>query len=138
MGLRSSVPKIWNYATFEEGQNLGTTTLTIDDAKLRLWAEIFDRPHDADQHRLSNSLLISVMMEAYLCVAQPRPPGNIHAGQKLRLLGRAPLKGEALTVTTRLTKKEERKSRKWLTFESRIVSGGDALLTGEILTIWAE
>ncbi|TPP05014.1 hypothetical protein [Rhizobium glycinendophyticum] len=138
MELRSDVPKIWNYAAFEEGQDLGTSMLSIDDAKLRLWAAIFDRPYCAAKRQPSNSLLISVMMEAYLFVAQPRPPGNIHAGQKLHLSGRAPRMDEALIVTTRVTKKEERKGRKWLTFESRIVSGGDALLTGEILTIWAE
>lgn len=138
MGLRSGVPKIWNFAAFEEGQDLGTSILSIDDSKSRLWAEVFDQPYDADRRQLSNSLLVSVMMEGYLRVAQPRPPGNIHAGQTLQLSGRGPRIEEALTVTTRVTKKEERKGRKWLTFESRIVSGGDTLLTGEILAIWAE
>ncbi|ASP23516.1 hypothetical protein ANTHELSMS3_05136 (plasmid) [Antarctobacter heliothermus] len=136
MGLQSDVPDIWNYSAFVEGQLLGSTEFRIDENRLRLWSGIFDWP--AMSERLSVSLLVSAMMEAYLHVAQPRPPGNIHAGQKLWLHGRAPHLGEALTVTTRVAGKEERKGRKWLAFESNITSGGDWLLKGEILTIWAE
>ena len=136
MEAHTDAPVIWDYSRFTEEQDLGSTELCVDASRLRLWCEVFDRPRPAD--KISASLLINLMMEAYLNVAQPRPPGNIHAGQKLHLSGRAPRAGEVLTITTRVAKKEERKGRKWLTFESRIAAGDEALLKGEILTIWAE
>ncbi|MWB77519.1 hypothetical protein GLS40_05745 [Pseudooceanicola sp. 216_PA32_1] len=136
MGHQSDVTGTWVFSAFSEGQVLGSTEVCLDEGRLGLWSEIFDQP--ARSEHLSVSMLVSAMMEAYLRVAQPRPPGNIHAGQKLRLYGRAPHRGEVLTIATRVVRKEERKGRKWLTFESEIAAGGEKLLSGEILTIWAE
>jgi hypothetical protein len=135
MSLQGTGATLWDFARFEAGQSLGSVTVTMDRARLRLWSEIFEQP--APGETLSASLLVPAMMEAYLSLAQPRPPGNIHAGQKLVFFGRAPRPDEVLDIAVTVTEKFERKGRKWLRFTCSIHVGGALLATGEILTIWA-
>jgi hypothetical protein len=135
MSLQDSGSTLWEFDRFEPGQKLGTCSVPMDRSRLRLWSETFEQP--IATARLSNSLFVSAMMEAYLTVAQPRPPGNIHAGQKLDFRGRTPLRDETLDIAISVSEKFERKGRKWLRFACGIHAGEDLLATGEILTIWA-
>ncbi|MCF8480942.1 MAG: hypothetical protein K9H25_10965 [Rhodospirillum sp.] len=126
---------LWDYAAFHDGQLLGQMTFRIDETRMTLWTGIFEKR--CDPRALPRSLLVSAMMEAYLRVAQPRPPGNIHAGQTLSLHGREPRLDEVLIIQTSVERKFERKGRKWIAFRSDIRADGTRLLSGEILTIWA-
>jgi hypothetical protein len=136
MASEQPEPALWDFARFVDGQVLGTHRMCLDESRLRLWSEIFEMP--GNEGALSGSLLVNAMMEAYLSVAQPRPPGNIHAGQKITSYGRPPKLGETLSVTIAVGGKSERKNRNWLAFNSTIRAGDEVLLEGEILTIWAK
>ena len=74
--------------------------------------------------------------EAYIRAIQPRPPGNVHAGQTLTFHGR-PKVGAVLTARFTVVKKEMKKERRWLTLGVEMFEGDDKLLSGEILSIWA-
>ena len=133
--MHAETPAVWDFAAFREGQRLGRVEVELDEARLALWSAVFGRP--AAPQCLSRSLLVSAMMEGYLKVAQPRPPGNIHAGQTLQLKGPAPKPGQRLSVTTHCKEAYERKGRKWVRFASEVAGNDGPLLEGEILTIWA-
>jgi hypothetical protein len=127
--------ELWEYAAFTAGETIGTVSIPISRARLDLWSKVFNQTHTAGA--VSQSVLVSAMMEAYLKAAQPRPPGNIHAAQKVRLFGGALFLGDVVEITTSCKEKSERNGRKWISFTSRVASAGKTLLEGEILTIWA-
>ncbi len=133
--MHAETPAVWDFAAFTEGACLGQVEIELDAAHLALWGQVFGRAPEPEA--LSRSLLVSAMMEGYLKVAQPRPPGNIHAGQTLQLKGPAPKSGQRLRVTTRCKAAYERKGRKWVRFASEVAGSDGPLLQGEILTIWA-
>lgn len=77
------------------------------------------------------------MMRAYLRVVAPRPPGNIHARQRLVLHG-LPRLDERVRSCVYCLDKEIRRERRYLQLE---VSGRGAgqrpLYTGQMQLIWA-
>jgi acyl dehydratase len=77
-------------------------------------------------------------MEAYLGLIQPRPPGNIHAGQSL-VFGPGLLRvGDQITISVSCKEKTEIKGRGWVTFECLVTNGAATLLRGDIRSIWAK
>jgi hypothetical protein len=77
------------------------------------------------------------MMRAYLDVVVPRPPGNVHAKQKLRMRG-VPLQGESMRVTVVCAGKEMRRERRYVELQvSGAGEGGRKLFDGLITLIWA-
>lgn len=129
------VSEIWSYDAFTPGEVLGRIAIPLDEVRIALWSKVF--PNPVPTSRLSQSVLISAMMEGYLKIAQPRPPGNIHAAQKVRFFGINAVVGQTLHITTSCREKSVRSNRKWISFDSRIVSGDNVMLEGEILAIWA-
>jgi len=87
---------------------------------------------------LSPGLAVALMMRAYMRLMPIRPPGTVHASQKIRL-GVSLVAGDRVTVRLRCVEKERRKERGWVRFETEIRSQLDALvLAGEQWMVWAK
>ena len=129
---------VWTYDDFRPGETHGSVELKLNDARLALWKEVYGDDSGIDQTgRVPRGLLVAGMMETYLRVVAPRPPGNIHASQKLTL-GSGSLKvGDTVTATVTCLDKIRRKDRGWVTIGVVMNSNGQELLRGEIRTVWA-
>lgn len=133
-GPQTHLP-VWVYDDFNPGQPLGNCAITLDDARLDNWTAIYgERPASEN---VPAGVLVAAMMEAYLNSIQPRPPGNIHASQKL-VFGRSAKAGDKLEAEVSCLSKERRKERGWVTFGVVLSVEGQDVLNGEIRTIWAK
>ncbi|MGH6883699.1 MaoC family dehydratase [Hypericibacter sp.] len=87
---------------------------------------------------LSPGLAVALMMRAYMRLMPERPPGSIHASQKLRL-GVPLAAGDRVTVALRCAEKERRKERGWVRFETEIRNQASALvLASEHWVVWGQ
>jgi acyl dehydratase len=77
-------------------------------------------------------------MEAYLKVIPKRPPGNVHAGQKLAFAGKPVAVGARLRFDFSCVGREIRKERRWVSLGVQCTSAGQPVLEGQITTIWAK
>lgn len=133
-GAQSDLP-VWVFDDFSPGQPLGHLAITLDDTRFDNWAAIYgERPAS---ERVPSGMLVAAMMEAYLNAIQPRPPGNIHASQKL-VFHRPACAGDRLEAQVSCLSKERRKERGWVTFGVVLRADGHDVLNGEIRTIWAK
>ena len=126
------------FADFEPGKILGERTEIYDDTKAQLWRQIFGQAqHGEASAAEAASMALANMMRAYLNVLTPRPPGNIHAKQRLRLHS-LPRSGETMKVTVRCVGKEVRRERKYVELQ---VEGFGAdtrpVFAGLATLIWA-
>lgn len=131
---------VWTFSDFQAGQSFGQMSITLGSDRLAKWDAIFGSRENADAacRFLPRGLLVTSMMEAYLGLIQPRPPGNIHAGQSLVFgPGRVSL-GDTVTISASCKEKAERKGRGWVTFEVIVTRGSETLLRGDIRSIWAK
>jgi acyl dehydratase len=78
-----------------------------------------------------------LMMRAYMRILTPRPPGNIHARQHLKLLaGIAP--GEEITTELECAGKELKRERRYVELACRATGkAGRPLFDGRMTIIWA-
>lgn len=133
---------VWTFADFRAGHSFGEMSLVLDESRLDQWRSIYGdggaENADAGSRAVPRGLLVTCMMEAYLGLIGPRPPGNIHASQKIAFGPCRPRLGDTLSVRASCLDKIERKGRGWVTFEVAIDKDGDNLLRGEIRTIWAK
>ena len=124
------------YERLTPGESIGSlsldiTTRDIDDYRAIAGAADLELP-------LSPGLAIALMMRAYMRLMPTRPPGTIHASQKIRL-GVPLAAGDRVTVALRCLEKERRKERGWVRFETEIRNQTGALvLAGEQWMVWAE
>lgn len=126
----------WTHADFAPGETLGEVAVTLDDARLDQWASIYGtRP--APGAPVPRGLLVAAMMEGYTKAIQPRPPGNVHAGQTLLFAGPVPAPGATLSLRLSCRDKEVRKGRNWVTFAAELSGPDGPVMTGEIRSIWA-
>lgn len=126
---------IWTFDEFEPGAELGRVSIEFDERRLANWNAIYGS--SASPRTVPSGLLVAAMMEAYLEAFQPRPPGNIHAGQKLSFAGRRVRPGARLDAYVVCIDKIFRKARRWVTFGVTLHDGRGKVLSGEIRTIWA-
>lgn len=132
---------VWTFADFRPGHSFGEMSLVLDESRLEQWQSIYGdggldggaRPGDVPR-----GLLVTCMMEAYLGLIGPRPPGNIHASQKIAFGSCRPRLGDSLSLRATCLDKVERKGRGWVTFEVSVDKEGQNLLRGEIRTVWAK
>lgn len=127
---------VWTFADFRPGLDLERVSVCLDEARLQIWSSIYGKPRRSDV--VPSGVLVAAAMEAYLKAFKPRPAGNIHAGQKLIFSGRNVEPGTKLDITVSCLGKNLRKERRWVTFGVTVLDGADALLQGEIQTIWAK
>lgn len=126
----------YTYDRFQPGAMLGVWEETMNAELIAQWSELFGA-HDSDTAARSHGLTVACMMRAYLGVVSPRPPGNIHARQKLSIIA-PPKVDEAIRNEVWCVGKELRKERRYLTIEVKgDGEGGRPLYTGELSLIWA-
>lgn len=133
-------PDPWTYADFEPGAGIGTVEVTIDERRLGLWNRIYaDAGGDArGDDAVPEGLVVAAMMEGFINVIHPRPPGNVHAGQTLSFTGARVRPGARLSVSFTCEAKEIRRERRRVTFGVRILDGNRLVAHGEIRSIWAK
>lgn len=124
----------WTYNDFQPGYEFGATHFRIAAERIRSWAEIYG---GEDQPHVPPGLLIVEMMKAYLDLVHPRPPGNIHAAQRLHCIDMAVPADAVFTASVCCHEKAQRKGRGWVTFDVTLRTGKRDVLRGEIVTIWA-
>ncbi|RXV59155.1 hypothetical protein C6W92_15685 [Roseovarius sp. A46] len=131
---------VWTFADFHPGHSFGEMSITLDPDRLAKWDAIYGGGSKSDDtsRPLPRGLLVTCMMEAYLGLIQPRPPGNIHAGQSLNFgTGHVRL-GDTVTLKATCRDKTERKGRGWVTFALTVTRGAETLLSGDVRSIWAK
>ncbi len=96
--------EIWTWERFVPGDELGTAPLVYSRELVNMWLEIYP---DVIEQEAFSGLANAVTMRAYLSVVTPRPPGNIHARQRLSIF-RRPAIDEPLETTVSCAAKELR------------------------------
>ncbi|WP_018907034.1 hypothetical protein ABL850_31380 [Variovorax paradoxus] len=127
------------FEDFQPGALMGECVQVYDADQARRWQAIFgSQPEDGADGPVEGVCMAVVnMMRAYLDVVVPRPPGNVHAKQKLRMRG-VPLQGESMRVTVVCAGKEMRRERRYVELQvSGAGEGGRKLFDGLITLIWA-
>lgn len=124
---------------FQPGVLMGERVEVYDAQQARRWQAIFgSQPEDgADGAAQSASMAVVNMMRAYLHAVTPRPPGNVHAKQRLRVRN-LPECGESIRVTVHCAHKEIRRERRYVDLNVHGTGKKDrALFDGVISLIWA-
>ena len=127
----------WTFADFEPGARLGTIGLALDDSRRALWDEIYGASVGRASKAVPRGLYVALMMDAYVGIIQPRPPGNVHAAQTLSFPGAEAAWGDLLRFDFTVGGKEIKRERRWVTFEVTARTDTDVVMTGEIRSIWA-
>lgn len=134
MTIGSDTP-LWVFDNFRPGALLGRLDIVLDRTRIANWAAIYGLPRASGC--VPSGMLVAAMMEAYLRAIQPRPPGNVHAGQRLAF-GKPVYAGDRLEAEVSCLAKEVRNDRYWLTFGVVLRTSGGDVLKGEIRSIWAK
>jgi acyl dehydratase len=122
------------YERLVPGATIGSLSLDIMAADIEDYRSITEEAGPGLP--LSPGLAVALMMRAYMRLMPKRPPGSIHASQKLRL-GVPLTAGDRVTVELRCAGKERRKARGWVRFETEIRNQTSALvLAGEHWVVW--
>ncbi len=123
------------FEDFVPGALMGEREEVYDAAQAARWQSLFGGSGD-DAAEAASMAVIS-MIRGYLNLVTPRPPGNVHARQQLRMRG-LPQPGESIRVAVRCLGKEVRRERNYLELE---VSGSGAqrraLFDAQLTLIWA-
>lgn len=123
------------FESFRPGQELGRCTFALEPALLALWRRLY--PYDDCGDLMPPGMASVVTMRSYMKILVPRPEGNVHAGQRMRI-HRLPQVGETLTTTIGCADKAMRKGRRFVTFATRTDdAGGATVLSGTTTSIWA-
>lgn len=123
---------------FKPGERIGQTNLAYTAEIASRWAQIFGAPEDdADGPARDAGIATVMMMRGYLSVVAPRPPGNVHARQRILLCER-PILDERIRVEVSCTAKEIRRDRRYVELQvDGSGSGGRPLYRGHMTLIWA-
>ncbi len=121
---------------FQSGAVMGRACERVDAALLGLWRQLY--PSDAlEPGELPEGIATVLIMRAYMKVLTPRPPGNIHARQRLELTA-LPQVDEDVITEVRCTGKRLHKERRYVEVATHSTGvGGRALFTGAMTLIWA-
>ena len=133
--------KVWTFDDFQPGADLGTVEVVIDPRRLDLWRRIYGPETDSSRTSPAEGgppgLLVAAMMAGYIKVIQPRPPGNVHAGQTLAFTPHRVRPGARLSLSFSCLDKVLKRERRWITFGVRVHDGEQLAMRGEISSIWA-
>jgi len=119
---------------FRAGEDLGSHVQTCDLATAERWRALFGRgPGPAE----AAGVAVAMMMRSYLAVVAPRPPGNIHARQRMALQA-LPRPGESIHSSVRCVGKEVRRERRYVEIEVRAIGDDQRpLYRGTLTMVWA-
>jgi hypothetical protein len=134
IGTRSMIEGLVTYERLVPGAKIGNLSLDIAASDIDDYRSITENAGLALP--LSPGLAVALMMRAYMRLMPERPPGSVHASQKLRL-GVPLAAGDRVTVELRCLEKERRTERGWVRFETEIRNQASALvLAGEHWVVW--
>ena len=124
------------FEDFQPGVPFGTAAVTLDDAMFENWVSLF--PGDADcAPDMPEGMTAVLVMNAYMELIAPRPPGNVHASQTFGI-SQLPKLGQTVHTTVTCRSKELRKGRRWIDLETQSHDENATLLfTGTMRLIWA-
>ena len=122
----------WTFDDFEPGAAVGDATVALDARRMALW----ERLHGPAEG-VPAGLVLAAMMEAYIAAIQPRPKGNVHAGQTLAFPGRRPEPGATLRFAFACRDKALKRGRRWVWFDFEADDGDGPVATGTIAAVWA-
>lgn len=127
---------VLTFDDFQPGAAMGHATEVVDERILDLWKQLY--PWDAvPAGELPPGLATVLLMRAYMRILTPRPPGNIHARQRMELIAPA-ARGEEITTSMQCTGKELKRERRYVEMAARSTGiGGRLLFTGAMSLIWA-
>ena len=134
--LLQAIPML-TFERFVPDSDLGSISAPVSQAMCEQWGKLY--PWDAvGADGLAPLGMSSVlMMSAYLKIATPRPPGNVHASQLFTVTNR-PRVGEMIDNRLRCVGKVKRGERGFVDFELIATGeGGRPLFTGVMTLIWA-
>lgn len=127
---------VLTYERFIPGQVLRSPAERADPAMLAQWRRLY--PWDAfDAGALPVGMATALMMRAYMRTLTPRPPGNDHLRQQLRLLG-AVAASEPIATEFECVGKEIRRERRYVELAVRGLTEADRpVFEGRMTMIWA-
>ena len=128
------VSETWDFDRLEPGTDFGTMSLPIGSEDAALWSGVFGGPMTDP---VPASLLLALLMRAYLRLLHPRPAGNIHASQDLHFTGIQVRSGDVLEAGLKVQDRFLKKERRWVVFRVGLSLNGETVLTGDITSIWA-
>lgn len=129
---------VWTFDDFTEGADIGSIEVTLDERRLSLWQRVYAPAGAAlSPNEVPYSLLVAAMMECYLKVIPSRPPGNVHAAQKLSFPDRPVAPGARLRFDFSCLSKMPKRDRRWVTLGVHAFDRERPVLDGEIVTIWS-
>lgn len=130
----SAAPLLFD--AFRAGADMGAATEPVDAGLLARWRELYPWDEPGPQEAPAGVATV-LILRAYMKVIAPRPPGNIHARQRV-VLHALPRIGEAVTTAFACTGKELRRERRYLELAARSTGAdGRALFDGVMTVIWA-
>lgn len=122
---------------FKVTQDFGSVVQRVDDSMIESWKKIYGDNGVSADSEIPEGMMQALAMRAFLNLVTPRPPGNIHLGQTMRLHAVANL-DDLISVSVVCAGKQIRKERKIVQLA---VSGrtdrGKAVFDGEMTLIWA-
>lgn len=134
--LLQAIP-MYTWERFVPGSDLGTISEPVTAEVCEQWASLYPWDKVGADGLAPFGMTSVLMMRAYLMIATPRPPGNVHASQRFTVTAR-PRVGEVIESRLRVLSKTRKGERGFVEFEL-IASGegGRALFTGVMTLIWA-
>lgn len=121
------------FEDFVAGSALGQHELTIDAALLRQWQVVFPEWPGPPS---PGGFALALAMRAYLTILPERPPGNIHAQQRL-VLHRAIETGDRIAARLSCVGKEVRSGRRRLTLSVVGKAPEGPVFDAEMTILWA-
>lgn len=121
---------------FRPGAVMGVASERVDAVLLDHWTRLYpwDPPVAGE---VPEGFCTVLLMRAYLRILALRPPGNLHARQRVALIA-PPRIGEEVATEIRCSGKQLRKARRYVDLATRSTGeDGRALFDGAMTLIWA-
>lgn len=122
------------FEDFVAGAALGSHVETIDGALLAQWRAAFP---DRTGEPSPGGFAMAFAMRAYLTILPERPPGNIHARQRLSL-HKAARSNESVEAALRCVGCEARQDRRKVTLAVDALADGQPWFEAEMTILWAQ
>ena len=128
--------RAWTFDDFIPGQPIGEGILSLDDQYVTDWLAIYT--HEPDPRPfIPAGMAMLIVMRGFAQAVDPRPPGNVHAGQRLSIES-VPRVGDTLTIGIGCEDKTIKRDRRWVTFRVDVTDHHNKLCyRGDITSIWA-
>ncbi len=123
------------FAALQPDAHMGTHNDVYEQAMSDRWRSIFAQDPSSAAEQASMSLVLA--MRALLSVVSPRPPGNVHARQKMRS-HQLPRLGEQVRSEVNCLRKEIKRERMYVDFAVTGFGEDDRILfEAQMSLIWA-